>query len=70
MRFVLRMAWREVRASWRRLLFFFLCVAIGVAGAIVCAAVHFRVGKAVKSRLLVVDGMVERLEKLSPSAKT
>lgn len=34
MRFVLRMAAREVRASWRRLLFFFLCVAIGV-GAIV-----------------------------------
>jgi hypothetical protein len=45
-------------------------VAIGVAGAIVCAAVHFRVGKAAKSRLLVVDGMVERLEKLSPSAET
>ncbi|HXW06677.1 MAG TPA: FtsX-like permease family protein [Vicinamibacterales bacterium] len=34
MRFVLRMAARELRASWRRLLFFFLCVAIGV-GAIV-----------------------------------
>ena len=26
-----RMAWREMRASWRRLLFFFLCLAIGVA---------------------------------------
>lgn len=32
--FPVRMAAREVRASWRRLLFFFLCVAIGV-GAIV-----------------------------------
>ena len=32
--FVLLMAWREIRASWRRLLFFFVCVAIGV-GAIV-----------------------------------
>jgi putative ABC transport system permease protein len=32
--FVLRMSLREFRASWRRLLFFFLCVAIGV-GAIV-----------------------------------
>ena len=31
--FVLRMAWREMRAAWRRLLFFFLCVAIGVAAA-------------------------------------
>ena len=34
MPFVLLMAAREVRASWRRLLFFFVCVAIGV-GAIV-----------------------------------
>jgi len=34
MTFVLLMALREIRASWRRLLFFFVCVAIGV-GAIV-----------------------------------
>ena len=34
MKFVALMALREVRASWRRLLFFFVCVAIGV-GAIV-----------------------------------
>ena len=34
MTFVVRMAWREGRASWARLLFFFLCVALGV-GAIV-----------------------------------
>ncbi len=34
MTFVLLMAWREIRASWRRLIFFFVCVAIGV-GAIV-----------------------------------
>ncbi|MSO62280.1 MAG: FtsX-like permease family protein [Acidobacteria bacterium] len=34
MRFVLFMAAREMRASWQRLLFFFLCIAVGV-GAIV-----------------------------------
>ena len=34
MRFVLLMAAREMRASWQRLLFFFVCIAIGV-GAIV-----------------------------------
>jgi putative ABC transport system permease protein len=34
MRFVLKMTARELRASWKRLLFFFVCVAIGV-GAIV-----------------------------------
>ncbi len=34
MRFVLLMAAREMRASWHRLVFFFICIAIGV-GAIV-----------------------------------
>ena len=34
MTFVLRMVWRETRAVWRRLLFFYVCVAVGV-GAIV-----------------------------------
>jgi len=34
MNFIVLMAIREIRASWRRLLFFFVCVAIGV-GAIV-----------------------------------
>jgi putative ABC transport system permease protein len=34
MRFVLAMALREMRASWRRLVFFFICISIGV-GAIV-----------------------------------
>ncbi|HEU0180015.1 MAG TPA: FtsX-like permease family protein [Blastocatellia bacterium] len=34
MRFVINLAWREMRASWRRLLFFFICIAIGV-GSIV-----------------------------------
>lgn len=34
MAFVFRMVWRETRAVWRRLLFFYICVAIGV-GAIV-----------------------------------
>jgi putative ABC transport system permease protein len=34
MRFILRMVRREARASWKRLLFFFLCVGLGV-GAII-----------------------------------
>jgi putative ABC transport system permease protein len=37
--FVVRMAWREMRASWMRLLFFFVCVAIGVAAIIVLRSV-------------------------------
>src|SRR5262245_11270394 len=34
MRFVAAMAWREVRAAWRQLVLFFLCIALGV-GAMV-----------------------------------
>ena len=34
MSFVIRMALREIRASWQRLLFFFICVAIGVAAIV------------------------------------
>ncbi len=34
LKFILNMAYRELRASWHRLLFFFLCIAIGV-GAII-----------------------------------
>jgi putative ABC transport system permease protein len=37
--FVVRMAWREMRASWVRLLFFFVCVAIGVAAIILLRSV-------------------------------
>ncbi len=34
MKFILLMVGRELRASWRRLLFFFICVAIGVAAIV------------------------------------
>jgi putative ABC transport system permease protein len=37
--FIVRMAWREIRASWIRLLFFFLCVALGVAAIVVLRSV-------------------------------
>jgi putative ABC transport system permease protein len=33
------MAWRETRASWARLAFFFLCVAIGVAAIVIIRSV-------------------------------
>lgn len=39
MAFVLRMAFRETRASWLRLVFFFTCVAIGVAAIVVLRSV-------------------------------
>src|SRR5262245_31347527 len=37
--FVLQMAVREMRASWKRLLFFFLCIAVGVASIVTLRSV-------------------------------
>jgi len=37
--FVLKMALRETRASWRRLLFFFICIAVGVAAIVALRSV-------------------------------
>ena len=39
MRFVFRMAMREVRASWRRLVFFFICIAVGVGSIVALRSV-------------------------------
>lgn len=39
MTFVLRMAWREIRASWHRLVFFFVCIAIGVGSIVALRSV-------------------------------
>ena len=39
MTFVLRMTARELRSSWKRLLFFFICIAIGVAAIVALRSV-------------------------------
>src|SRR5438105_5205110 len=39
MMFVVRMAVRETRASWKRLLFFFVCMAVGVAAIVALRSV-------------------------------
>ena len=39
MRFIIRMAMREVRASWRRLVFFFVCIAVGVGSIVALRSV-------------------------------
>ncbi len=38
-RFVVRMAGRELRSSWRRLAFFFVCIAVGVAAIVALRSV-------------------------------
>src|SRR5712672_517282 len=39
MKFILQMAVRETRAAWRRLLFFFICIAVGVAAIVALRSV-------------------------------
>jgi putative ABC transport system permease protein len=39
MKFILQMAARETRAAWRRLLFFFVCIAVGVAAIVALRSV-------------------------------
>ena len=79
MMFVLRMAAREIRASWRRLLFFFLCIAIGVASIVAIRSVIQGVRGALAGQaraLLASDALVtsnrpwtpEVLERLASEA--
>lgn len=39
MRFALRLSLRELRASWRRLVLFFLCLALGVGGVVLLRSI-------------------------------
>lgn len=60
MMFVARMAWREIRASWSRLLFFFLCVAVGVAAIVAVRSViqNVRFALVREARALVGSDLV------------
>jgi putative ABC transport system permease protein len=64
------MAWREVRASWLRLLFFFVCIAIGVASIVAIRSVIQSVGLVLTSEaraLLAADMMVRSNSPFTPS---
>ncbi len=72
MRFVLRMAWRETRAAWIRLVFFFVCVAIGVAAIVVLRSVvqNVRLTLTREARQIVgADVVVQSPRPLSPEAR-
>ena len=62
MTFVFRMVGRELRASWRRLGFFFICVAVGVGAIVALRSVIQGVGVAMTSEtraLTAADIMLE-----------
>ena len=70
MTFIVRMAVREVRASWQRLLFFFVCIAIGVASIVAIRSVIQSVGMVLTSEaraLLAADMMVRSNSPFTPA---
>jgi putative ABC transport system permease protein len=72
MMFVLRMAARETRASWRRLLFFFVCIAVGVAAIValrsVIQSVRDVIGGEAKS-LIAADVLISTNRDWTPEAR-
>ena len=72
MKFVLRMAVRETRSSWRRLLFFFICIAVGVAAIValrsVIQSVRDVIGVEAKS-LIAADVLISSNRDWSPAAR-
>lgn len=72
MTFVLRMAGRELRASWRRLLFFFVCVAIGVAAIVALRSIiqSIRVGLVREARATIAaDVLVQTTRPWTPEVR-
>ena len=72
MRFVLRMAVRETRASWHRLLFFFVCIAVGVAAIValrsVIQSVRGVIGREAKA-LIAADLVIDTTREWTPAAR-
>jgi putative ABC transport system permease protein len=72
MRFVLRMAARETRASWKRLLFFFVCIAVGVAAIValrsVIQSVRAVIGREARS-LIAADVLIDTSREWTPEAR-
>jgi putative ABC transport system permease protein len=60
MSFVFRMVWRETRAAWMRLGFFFLCVGLGVASIVSLRSVvqHVRATLTREARTLIASDII------------
>ncbi len=66
------MAVRETRASWRRLLFFFICIAVGVAAIValrsVIQSVRVVFGREAKA-LIAADVLISTNREWTPAAR-
>jgi putative ABC transport system permease protein len=71
MKFILRMARREIRSSWRRLLFFFLCIGLGVGSIVALRSMIQDVNRAVAGearQLLTADIQVDSTRPWKPES--
>src|SRR5882724_5746989 len=73
MKFILLTAVRETRSAWRRLLFFFVCIAVGVGAIVALRSVIQSVrgvfGTEAKS-LIAADVLISTNRDWSPESKT
>jgi putative ABC transport system permease protein len=60
--FIIQLAWRELRSSWRRLLFFFVCIGVGVGSVVALRSMIQNLNRAVAGEaraLMTADAQVE-----------
>ncbi len=72
MRFVLAMVVRETRASWQRLVFFFVCIAVGVAAIVALRSVIRSVRDVLGGEartLIAADALVSTTREWTPEAR-
>ncbi|HVF87693.1 MAG TPA: ABC transporter permease, partial [Pyrinomonadaceae bacterium] len=72
MRFIINMARREIRSSWKRLLFFFLCVGIGVGSIIALRSTIQNVNAAIAGearQLLTADVQIDSSRPWTPESR-
>src|SRR5688572_5952865 len=70
MRFIFNLTRREIRSSWRRLLFFFLCIAVGVGSVVALRSLIQNITKVVGSdarALMTADLEISSTNDFSPS---
>lgn len=65
MLFIARMVYRELRSSWRRLAFFFICIAVGVASIVALRSLiqNVRVALAAEARTLLAADLSIRSDR-------
>jgi putative ABC transport system permease protein len=70
MNFIFNLTFREIRSSWRRLLFFFLCIAIGVGSVVALRSLVQNLSQAVGTdarALLTADLEISSTNDFSPT---